>query len=81
MTAGKKIESHEQTTIVGRHAVTVVFWEPGNAEIYSQSVNPKTGKPWQARRNIRHFFGTYASMKALIAYEREIKRLKEQNNA
>jgi hypothetical protein len=41
---------------------------PDNADVFYKVVNPKTGKGWQAARDVQHFEGPRAQGRALVAW-------------
>jgi len=53
--------------IKGGKAWTVKINED-NAVVFSQAINPKTGKGWQARQDFRYFSGERFEAKAMRAW-------------
>jgi hypothetical protein len=47
---------------------TVRIWSAQSAETWWQVINPKTGKGWQARRNVQTFHGERAVPQAMCAW-------------
>ena len=63
------MELHK-TTISGTRAYTLSIHAADNADVYWQPVNPRTGRPWQAKRFLGHYEGKLANMRALQAFNR-----------
>lgn len=48
------------------------------ADVYEQTINPKTGKGWQKRRHLQRFEGKNAQTRAAFAL---LKRITKARNA
>lgn len=59
-----------KSVIVGQNEITLEIHHADNADVYRRVVNPRTGKGWQAARDLQHFEGCLASMKALSAWNK-----------
>ena len=57
------------TRMIGPRAVTLALGT-ATADGYWQAVNPATGRPWQAKRDLTHFEGPRAPMQGLLAWNR-----------
>jgi hypothetical protein len=57
----------KQTVIRGAKAITVQH-ASGYSVVYTQPINAKTGKPWQARRHVGVFNGDRHEAKAMACW-------------
>lgn len=58
----------EHTVVRNNKLFTVHIFDNGVCSVYEQAINPKTGKGWQAKRNMQHFEGSLAVNKAMVAW-------------
>lgn len=68
----------KHTLIVGSKAFTVTLTGVDCADVYWQHVNPRTGKPWQAHRNLKTYRGLKARAQAMHDWLRRINTAKKE---
>lgn len=60
------METTEHTKIKNGKAITVTIYPEGHAIVFDQAINPKTGKGWQKRRNLKTYENKLTAMAAWL---------------
>jgi hypothetical protein len=68
-----RIEPRRHTVIRHNRAYIVDLWPNGTCNVYDKPVNPITGQPWQASRNLQHFEGDRAVTQAMMAWMQAVR--------